>query len=205
MNKIIMTNSNIQSLPIWLQSIELDQWQTTERKPDNLDIQLRLNRDWSLVKEIEAKDTQIAHEAHYCGKHGAELCIIHYLPNANPDHKMKEWVEAPIRVTGFPIVAMNAAFENPASVMEMTHWGTFQAYKDLIGADAMVAYDGFMQLPPSIGGVAHFYILVLRKETRAWKIELAFNSACLPSSDEDTLNRNDHVRAGASLGYIELR
>jgi hypothetical protein len=199
-----MTNIDIQSLPVWLQPIELDQWQTIQIQPDGLDIQLRLHSDWELVKEIEARDIRVAHETHYRGKQEAEWCIIHYLPNANLDDSLKEWVESPIKMTGFPIVAMNDAFESPASVMEMTHWGRFQAYKELVGCDAMVAYDGFMRLPPSIGGVAHFYILVLRKETRAWKIELAFHSACLPSSDEDTLNRNDHVRAGASLGYIKL-
>lgn len=199
-----MTNIDLNSLPVWLQPIELDQWPTIQIQPDGFDIQLRLHRDWELVKEIEARDIRVAHEAHYRGKQEAEWCIIHYLPNAKPDDSMKEWVEAPIKITGFPIVAMNATFDTPASVIEMSYYGRFTPYKELVGCDAMVAYDGFIRLPASIGGGAHFYILVLRKGTQAWKIELAFHSACLPDSHEETLNRNDHVRAGATLGYVRI-
>ncbi len=199
-----MPKLDLSTLPIWLQPVELEQWKTEDLTLAEFDIKLRLHSDWQLSKEVTAIDPNMAHELHYRGQQEAEWCVIHYLANANPEHKIEEWVEAPINMTGFPIIAMNASFDNPASVIEMSHWGAFPVYRELAGCDEMVAYDGFMRLPASIGGGAHFYILLLRKGTQAWKIELAFPSGCLPDSDEETLNRNDHVRAGATLGYIRI-
>lgn len=199
-----MTNIDLSDLPVWLQPIELDQWQTKDVEISDLNVQLRLHQDWRLANTIQPSNDLMAYEAHYRGKQPAEWCIIHHLTNAQADHDMKEWVEAPIKLTSFPIVAMNVAFDSPARVMEMSYWGDYEAYMQHVSCEAMIAYDGIMQLPSPIGGVAHFYIVVMRRGNHAWKIELAFHSACLPGTDDETLNRNDHVRAGATLGYVKL-
>lgn len=199
-----MPTTDLTHLPVWLQPIDLEQWKTVDIENKEQNIKLRLHEDWQVSNTITPSHKMMAHEIHYRGKQDAEWGLLHYMPNANPDHDLKEWVEAAIKLTSFPILAMNVAFDSPARVMEMSNWGDYDTYMQHVGCEEMIAYDGIMQLPSSIGGIAHFYIVVMRHGTQAWKVELAFHSACLPGTHDETLNRNDHVRAGATFGYIKL-
>ena len=43
-----------------------------------------------------------------------------------------------------------------------------------------------------------------RKETFAWLITLVIETAALPGMPQQVIEVNDHVRAGASYGHVQL-
>ena len=52
--------------------------------------------------------------------------------------------------------------------------------------------------------LTRIYILMARRGELAWKVTLCFESAVLPGMPEPMVAANDHVRAGASLGYLRF-
>jgi hypothetical protein len=48
------------------------------------------------------------------------------------------------------------------------------------------------------------YVAAFRKETFAWLITLVIETAALPGMPQQVIEVNDHVRAGASYGHVQL-
>jgi hypothetical protein len=52
--------------------------------------------------------------------------------------------------------------------------------------------------------LGRIYVVVVRRGKFAWKIALSFKTACRDGMREEVIVSNDHVRAGAILGDMEL-
>jgi hypothetical protein len=89
-------------------------------------------------------------------------------------------------------------------LMEWRYLGTCSSLSERLAVDGTHLYQGLAMLPGTSSELARFYVLLARRGTSAWKISLSFMSACLPGMDEEMVISNDHVRAGATFGYLRL-
>ncbi len=191
---------NGEERPAWLTPVTLEDWPTRPVESPELHYRLPLRLGWSDHPQPFGTPSEQTHI--YRGELPAEWLTVSFLPEADPQSYLGNWVEALIFMGGFPVPAMRDATQ-----ARLLDWQQEEGGEDLVtrlGADEIFLYQGMASLPGQPPDLARFYILLLRRGTWAWKICLAFSSACPPGSSEELVAANDHVRAGASLGYLEL-
>ena len=184
----------------WLKGVTLEDWPTRAVQSRDLHYKLPLRVGWSTQPEVAGTPSEQTHI--YRGSLDSEWLTVSFLPEADPQSYLGNWVEALIAIGGFPIPAMREATR--AELLEWTQQWDGEGLSRRLGADAIFLYQGMASIPSSPPDLAHLYIVLVRKGTHAWKICLSFSSACPPGTPEEIVEANDHVRAGASLGYLEL-
>jgi hypothetical protein len=138
----------------------------------------------------------------YRGPWPSEWLIVSLMDKASGGG-MNQWVDAIVATAEFPVLEMLDGEDKP-TLLEWRHRDDLGEYTKAHGLDDAHAYCGLAMLPGADRHVARIYILLARRATLAWKITLAFESACLPRMPERIVAANDHVRAGAVLGGLRL-
>ncbi len=188
--------------PAWLAPVTLEDWPTHTIESRDLYYRLPLRTGWSERPEASSTPSEQTHS--YRGQLSSEWLVISFMPKADPKSYLGHWVEALIHLSGFPIPAMQAAFESNPELLE---WKPEKGGGDLarrLQADEIFLYQGLAFLPGQPPDLARMYIILIRRGTQAWKVCLSFSSACPPGTPEEIVAANDHVRAGATLGHLEL-
>ncbi|MBT9315962.1 hypothetical protein [Leptothoe spongobia] len=185
--------------PIWMQSVTLEDWPTKVVTCSRLKYRLPVCRHWSLSPQLN--ETSIEQEHIYSGPQPGELLTVSYMSRANADHDLSNWVNAFIQLTGLPSIhLMQLSTPSP----RLVEWRSQPISPELqmqLAVDELQLYQGLVQLPHTY---LRLYTLLLRRQAAAWKVHLSLISACAPDAPEELVERNDHVRASASLGSLML-
>ncbi|MBW4635576.1 MAG: hypothetical protein KME30_27945 [Iphinoe sp. HA4291-MV1] len=189
-------------IPVWMQPIELSGWPTQRIESTDLHYWLLIPANWNPNPHISQNPLQIEH--YFQGIHPAELVTIGFMDKAEPNSDMRNWVDAFLKLTGFPILPMFQVNGSPPQLMEWQYEGNFPALSDRFNVDETHLYQGLAQFPNHPSDLARLYILLARRGSFAWKVSVSILSACFPGTLEDTIATNDHVRAGAILGYLRF-
>ncbi|NEQ54795.1 MAG: hypothetical protein F6K11_32515 [Leptolyngbya sp. SIO3F4] len=190
-----------QTMPVWIQPTALDEWPTQNVTSEALKYRLPICQRWQLTPIIN--QTPMEQEHIFLGTQPGELLTIGYMAQANPNHDLQKWVETLLHITGLPILHWQSLEPAP----KLIEWQSIELPFDLcqqMKVDEILSYQGLAQAPNSSTGLLRIYSILLRRHTEAWKIHLSLSSACLPGVPEEMVERNDHVRAGATFGFLQL-
>jgi hypothetical protein len=117
---------------------------------------------------------------------------------------LRNWVDATVAMTGFPVAALAAACPSPPRLRAFAPCPLTAAAARALRLDELVLYEGLATIPTSPPELARLYLLLGRRGQRAWKIELTLTSACPPDAPYRKVAASDHRRAGAVLGGLSL-
>lgn len=197
--KVTVPRSSMQ-LPTWLAKSNPKGWPTTPIASETLRYALRIPKSWN--PEPEARATAMEVEHIYYGKRQAEWLIVTFMDKANGSSDIANWVEARLAITGFPVLINRNTLPK---LVRCTNLGKVPALAKKLGADDAHAYGGLANYQESRRDVlGRFYIVMLRRRNFAWKVALSFETACFDGIDEELVNSQDHVRAGAILGELRV-
>jgi hypothetical protein len=198
-----MTNTTV---PIWLEPIEslgttLEDWPTRVIESAALRYRLRVREGWDDTPQVNETPMEMEHI--FRGVYPSECLSVSFMDKADPAANLRNWVEAIVSITGFPILPMLQASGAP-KLLEWQYAGSCAPLAERLGVDETHVYQGVGLLPGRPPELARVYILLARRGTLAWKVALSFMTACLPGTDEEMVAENDHVRAGATFGYARF-
>ena len=189
------------TIPIWTEPVDLgEDWPTNLVENQALGYRFTLPVWWSRDAQITQMPSY--REEIYRGEYAAELASISFMPQADPSANIRNWVEGMITLAGFPILEL--AKVAPPRMLEWQYEGSWPALAERLHLDECHTYQGLAHLSDTQGEVARFYILLARRGRQAWKVTFSILSACLPGMPERDVYENDHVRACASFGNLEL-
>ncbi|MBD1923140.1 hypothetical protein H6F77_18975 [Microcoleus sp. FACHB-831] len=194
----------LDALPIWTQPAILDNWPTQAVKSDALKYALHLRQGWSNTPQVEETAMQVEHI--FAGSHPTEWLIVSSMDNVNPSCPLREWVEAMVLVTGFPILPILSSVDPHPQLLEWEHDGSCVPLARHLSVDEVYLVRGVAAIEPpnSFPALARFYILLARRGKLAWKVTLSFLTVCLPGMPTSAIASNDHVRAGATFGNLRF-
>lgn len=151
------------------------------------------------------------------GAVSGEGLAITLLVGAVASNDITGWLTAPMAVTG-GVDPQLLTWPGTCTVLE---WSAVPAdgVADRLEADTAVAYTGLVTFiaggdtaapahEPAVDAwseLIRIYALLVRRGEHAWKIGLALSSAMLPGSSSAEIDDNDHVRAQAVFGPLQLR
>jgi hypothetical protein len=187
-------------LPVWLKATNSKDWPTVLIESPVLRYAVRLPETWSHDPEVRGTGREVEHI--YRGRETTEWLIVSFMDKANAESNMKNWVEAFINMTGFPVFTGNKA---TPELREWRYEGRLPALAKKLRTDEAHAYTGTARY--TVDGHAllvRLYIVMARRKTFAWKFALSFETACLEGMADAKVNSQDHVRAGATLGSVVL-
>lgn len=195
------------AVPAWLEPAEPDGWPTRLIESSMLRYRLRIPQGWSDQPDSTAvpvgpNRTQVTHI--YRGPQPTEWLIVDAMDNADTESDMKTWVEAILAMVGFPVLQMSQAIDPDPQLIAWSYEGAPDELAQRLHADQVHLYRGMAKLDVGHPRLSHIYLLMVRRGTFAWKVTFCLESACLPGMDEDLVAGNDHVRAGATFGALEL-
>ena len=190
-----------QAGPAWMMPAEPDNWPTVSYESPALRYRIRVPQRWAAEPNITATSTELQHVFH--GSSPATLMSVRFMDKAVPGHNMRLWVEVPQAVTGFPVVELVSGGE-PPRLLDWEYEGEFQVVADRLGLDEVHCWSGVAQLDQVRPPLRRVYVAAFRKETFAWLITLVIETAALPGMPQQVIEVNDHVRAGASYGHVQL-
>ncbi|GKZ64928.1 hypothetical protein AnigIFM50267_007084 [Aspergillus niger] len=191
-------------LPVWLRDCTLQQWPTKPIKSAALRYALKLPERWD--NSLTVRGTSYAIEHIYHGTPGidAERLMIEFLENMNEHGDITKAVTVYMALTGMPVL-YDLVAQPKLLPGTWQYMGQLPSLITRLNADDACAYMGLASFQASFNLLGRIYVVVVRKGTFRWKITLSFQTACLPSMPEDIVNSNDHVRAGAILGSLQLQ
>ena len=117
---------------------------------------------------------------------------------------MRNWVDAIVSMSGFPVPAMQHAADASLRLLEWQYQGNGQPLTERLAVDETHLYQGLAMLAAKPPELARIYILLARHGTLAWKDSLSLLSACPPGTPEEMIAANDHVRARATFGDLRF-
>ena len=189
-----------QPAPAWLEPVTLAAWPTREVTSRELKYALPLPRRWNAVPQIVETPLDVTHI--FTGDWAEERLQVSFMTAADPTHHLDNWVEAPLRLTGFPIPAASAA--DQPQLLEWSALSAPAALLEHLQIDEVHLYQGLGVSPIDPSRLSRLYFLLARRGTLAWKVGLSFMTACPPGMPEPIIAANDHVRAGATFGLIHF-
>lgn len=194
--------AHMEDLPAWLRPATLDGWPTQMIVDTGVRVALPIRRQWSPSPLVQRSPVDLEHA--YPGVYPSEWCIVNFMEHADPAQDIRTWLDAILQLTGFPVPRLAEPYPTSPALLAWESLGPCPAYAAHLDADEAHLYQGLAHLPDKPAEVARIYVVLLRSGTRAWKITLSFMSACLPGTPEEMVESNDHVRAGATFGYLCL-
>jgi hypothetical protein len=187
-------------IPAWLKASDLEQWTVQPIAIAPLQCECAYPQHWQTPPEI--CETPFELEYRFAGGDELELLTLSLMPKADPTAPLRNWVEAFIQLSGFPLFALKQAHPT----IQLTEWryeGNCPQLAQRLQVDDLHLYQGFALLP-GIPKYAHLYVLLARRDTLAWKVGLSLLSACFPGMPEATITQNDHFRAGTIFASIRF-
>ena len=189
-------------LPLWIQPVELKDWETKIIESSDLGYKIPLPSGWENTPQINKTSFETEHR--FSGNAPRELLSISFIEKANPNDNICNWVEAILNITKFPILAWQSIDNNPPILLEWNRIGACRYLEGKLAVDETYLYQGLAQFNDRIPNLYRFYIVLARRNNFAWKISLSLSSACLPGTPQEMIERNDSVRAGAIFGGLSL-
>jgi len=188
--------------PIWTQPVNLGRrWPTQEVSNPDLGYSMAMPKSWKRAPELDKTPSYVEETFH--GLAASELASISFMGQADPAGNLRNWMEGTTALAGFPILAL---VKDPRpELLEWAYEGSWPDYAHQLGVDECHSYQGLARLPGPDKELARMYILLARRGVHAWKIAFSILSACLPGTPEETVYRNDHVRAAATFGTLKLK
>ncbi|AFZ23564.1 hypothetical protein Cylst_1271 [Cylindrospermum stagnale PCC 7417] len=190
-----------QNMPVWVQPVELKEWPTQNIENKYLRYSLRIPQNWSKNPITSQNSFEVEHI--YRGNSSGEFLLVNFMEQANPVHDLRNWVEAFISLTGLPLVFKQKLIHPPPGLLNWEYQGSCPTLTQRLECDETHLYQGLFQLADK-PDLLRLYILLVRRKTLAWKISLSFLSACIPGTSAAMVAEKDHVRAGATYGYLQL-
>lgn len=190
-------------MPEWLQPALLEAWPTQLIQTTDLHYALSLRQGW-VLQPVQLPSV-VDREHVFRGQFLSEWLTINFMDEANAQSDLREWVEAFLRLTGFPSWPIAQACPSPPFLLEWHDEGSCPPLAQRLSVDETYLYQGLAALPNHPSELARLYILLARRGTHAWKITLSLLSACPPGTPAEIIQSNDHVRAGATFGTLELQ
>ena len=75
----------------------------------------------------------------------------------------------------------------------------------MLRVDEAHTYTGLAKYPAQGHAVlGRIYVVMARRKTFAWKLALSIETACFDGMPEEKVYSQDHVRAGAVFGTLQL-
>jgi hypothetical protein len=190
-------------LPIWVQPAEVEGWPTREVASPMLRYSVRLREGWTTSPQTRSTEMEVTHV--YRGNTAADWLIITLMDQANDRGNMRNWVDGNQFLVGFPILDMTLGEPKPKpNLLEWSCLGQFDELTARLGVDESLLYTGLAQVEAQYPLFSRLYILAARRANFAWKVTLCFETACFPGVGEQMVAENDHVRAGATFGYVRF-
>jgi hypothetical protein len=165
----------------------------------SLGLSIGVPADWTLepVTGLEARI------AVYRGGGRAEHLAIQVVDDADPSRPVGHWMDAILALAALPAPEL-VTEEAHAELIELTDDGPATEYARRLDADDGHLFHGLALVDGSPPELARLYVALLRRGTRAWRLSLSLASACPPGSPDELIDANDHVRAAATYGRVEL-
>jgi hypothetical protein len=195
-----MAVADLSTIPPWATLAELKAWPT--RVVESLELGYRVPLPLAFRDKAERSRSPVDEEDLYRGPSDGEWLSIRVMGQANPRQDIGGWVASFLHLTGFP--APLPPESPPPKLLEWREEGSSKALADHLAVDETRLFQGaalFGGAPPSLSRI---YILLARRETRAWNVCLALASACPPGAPEAMIAKNDHQRAGAIFGGLAI-
>lgn len=185
-------------LPVWLKDrMPLSSpWPTKAVTSEGLRYSLRVPESW------EKKDRGISgHTEHlYQGNRDPDWLTIGFR-DVSEHNDITHWVGFLMAVSNFPVIC-------PLTPQpEMQSWQSMGQIPNLATKLKVDEVHGYMGVARYVGPPVHLgriYVLLVKKGKLEWNIALSFVTACSVGASEEILNSNDHNRAGAALGTLQL-
>jgi hypothetical protein len=190
-------------IPDWMRPVELEEWPTRLVESTELCYGLPVPQGWNTTPQVTTA-SELEKEHIFRGKQGSEWLIVSFMERADRNSNIQNWVEAFVKITGFPILPMQQAINPPPRLVEWQDRGNCPPVAERLGVEEVFLYQGFAELPGTPPELARLYILLARRDTVAWKVSLSLTSACFPGMPEEIIWANDGVRAAAILGNLRL-
>ena len=177
-----------------------DGWPTRVFESPALRYRIPIPERWSAKPAVTATTQEISHV--FRGTNAATLLSVRFMDNADAHSDMRNWVDATLSLTAFPIMELSG--EEQPTLMDWHYEGRFDAVAQRLSLDDAHCWSGLARIKGGGAPLRRLYVAGYRRSNFAWLISLAFETAILPGMPEEVLYSNDHVRAGATFGYIEL-
>lgn len=187
------------TLPPWLEAAEPESWPTLPIEQPQAGYRLRLRQGWSTEPVISAAGPVVTHV--YRGGYASEWLRLSHLTGAEPDTPLENWVDGLLAVAGLPVEP--GLYPGQPELLAWHNEGHPATVAARLAVDEVALYQGVLGLwqaqPPEM---ARLYILLARRERRAWNVALSFMTACPPGTAAEKVARNDHRRAGATFDHL---
>jgi len=188
------------ALPRWLEKSDPAGWPTVPLKSTTLRYSLRIPKRWNSEPEVRGTSREVEHV--YSGSRDTEWLTITFMDKAEDTGDMKNWVEVIVATTGFPVLLKQDPMPQLA---RWTYVGKLSGLARTLQVDEAHAYTGLAKYTEEGRTVlGRIYIVMARRKTLAWKLALSIETACFDGMPEEKVYSQDHVRAGAILGTLQL-
>jgi hypothetical protein len=155
---------------------------------------------WDRTPATATRGTEVEHV--YRGAQPGELLSVAFMDGADPTADMRDWIEPVVALTGSLLAAPRGGSRE---LVEWMYLGRDGALTEEFDADEVHLYTGVAKvLLATVPSLNRLYVVLARKQARAWKLILSLATACPPGMPEAMIEANDHVRAGATLGHLKL-
>jgi hypothetical protein len=180
----------------------LDGWAVRPIELDAVGLAAAVPAEWG---EPVVHDEGRTVRAVVAGRIPGEGFVIVRLADATEDDDIVDWVQLPMSVSG----GLDPETLAAAGSSDVLTWNlhTFPALAERLAVDEAHAFSALSTVTPEGDGARELvrsYVLLARRADVAWKIALTLSSACLPGTDEDAIDANDHIRARACLTSVKL-
>lgn len=192
-------------LPAWFQPVRLDGWPTRVIESAGLRYALPIHQTWQAIHTGEAKDNDASSpyaDEQYRGGNLSDGLSVQFTTEADPAAPLEAWAEVSYNLRGHALETVPSEAE--VQTLELVDYGSDEDAVAAWGVDDVQSLVGLARILKPDPALARFYIVLARRDRWAWKFNLSFMSACLPGTADEVVRRNDHVRAGASFGFLKL-
>ncbi len=188
----------------WLEPVHLPHWPVQPVESDLLRYRISIPTHWS-ARPLTRQIGNVVQHA-YCGPLPSEWCTIDYMAVADRTADIRMWQDSLVQLYGVPLPILSEPYFHAIPLLEWVYLGESSAYAERLGLtiEPVHLYTGLVQLPETPPELARIYVVLIQRECEAWKIAVTIASACLPGAPEDMVNANDHRRASAILGNLQL-
>ncbi|HEY2577573.1 MAG TPA: toll/interleukin-1 receptor domain-containing protein [Streptosporangiaceae bacterium] len=190
-----------QTGPVWMLPSEPSGWPTVSYESPALRYQIRVPQRWSADPAVTATSRELQHV--FAGSAPASLLSVRFMDKAVPGHDMRLWVETTKLMTGFPVLGVTSDGK-PPELLEWQYEGEYGPLAAKRGLDELHCWSGAARIGNVTTPLRRLYIAAFRKQTFGWLIALLIETAVQPGMPEKLVETNDHVRAGATFGHIQL-
>ena len=186
--------------PLWTVPASPDGWSTFVFESPGLRYRIPVPQRWSAEPAVSATPREIWHV--FRGTNPATLLGVRFMDKADAHGDMRNWVGATLSFTGFPIMELSG--DGQPTLMDWRYEGRFDAVAQRLSLDDAHCWSGLARVGGDGTSLRRLYVAGYRRSNFAWLISLALETAVLPGMPEEALYSNDHVRAGATFGYVQL-